>query len=213
MSFTIVSTSPVLGQVIVQHNTGMGASCFIPGPSNNPADLSGLVTQPCEPTEAFPPLSDLSAPSFGAPLPSFPPSTSIMPDLSTLNGLNDLSLGSTLPYSMSAIQSAPLLPPVSTPTSPVLSPDPSSSTPVTIYACVDPASGNIPVSSLGTSSSTGCTFQTVPIVIMTDGTSNTVSACFIAVDSLTPTSNCILLTPPLQQQSQQLTAPFTLPFQ
>ena len=40
--------------------------------------------------------------------------------------------------------------------------------PVTIHACMDPASGNIPVNSIGSSSANGCLFQTVPVVITMD---------------------------------------------
>jgi hypothetical protein len=211
---TIISPSLVFGQGVLGQNTGMDALCFNSVSSINPFDVSNLVTQPCGPTGAFP---TLFTPSVGAPLPTFPPSASIMPGLNpAINGLNDLSLGTTLPAdSMNAIPSSPLLPQSSLLTSPIPSPESPSSTPVTIYACMDPASGNIPVNSIGMSSATGCPFQTAPIVIMMDDLTNTVSTCFVAADMVTPTSNCMSVNTPLQQQQQQpqLAAPFTLPFQ
>jgi hypothetical protein len=47
-----------------------------------------------------------------------------------------------------------------------------------------------------------------------DGLTNMVSTCFVAADMVTPTSNCMSVNAPLQQQQQlQLASPFTLPFQ
>ena len=220
----IISPSLAFGQGVLEQNTAVDALCFNPVSSVNPLDVSNLVTQPCGPSGALPtlftppvgtPLSTFPPSASIMPIQSFPPSASIMPGLSpAINGLNDLSLGTTLPDSMNAIPSSPLLPQSSSLASPVPSPESSSSTPVTIYACMDPASGNIPVNSIGMSSATGCPFQTAPIVIIMDGLTNMVSTCFIAADMVTPASNCMSVNAPLQQQQQlQLAAPFTLPFQ
>jgi hypothetical protein len=130
----------------------------------------------------------------------------------TFNGLNDPFLGSPLQDPTTAVQSSQVMTPQLSLTSPISASDSSSGAPSTIYACMDIASGNIPVNSIRSSPESGCPFQTVPIVIMIDDTSNTVSTCFVASDLITPTNNCIPSPSPLQQQ-QQAIAPPILPFQ
>jgi hypothetical protein len=129
----------------------------------------------------------------------------------TFNGLNDPFLGSLPQDPTTAVQSSQVMTPQLSLTSPVSASDPSIGAPSTIYACMDIASGNIPVNSIRSSPESGCLFQTVPIVIMIDDTSNTVSTCFAASDLITPTDNCITSASSLQQQ-QPITPPI-LPFQ
>jgi hypothetical protein len=207
---TITSPSLVFGQGVLEQFAGTGAF-----PTSFPPSLGA-------PLSTLPP----SASIMPTPTQAFPPSASLMPGPTpAINGLNGLSFGTAFPESMNAIPTSSLLPPESPLSSQIPFAESASSTPVTIYACMDLASGNIPVNSIGMPSATGCPPQTAPIVIMMDDSTNTVSTCFVAADMITPTSNCISVNSPLQQQQQlvnpalqqqqqlQLTAPFSLPFQ
>jgi hypothetical protein len=206
---------PVFAQALLPESGGIGAFGFGPVPLGSPFDVSGLNTQAYGLAGNLPPISAPQLDLSQVPLSTFPPSESFAPGLTPAsNGLEGLSPGAALPdlssgFGLSSSGTGPLI----SPASPIPSTDPSSSTAVTIYACMDLISGNIPVNSLGSSSTNGCLFQTVPIVITVDGSTNTVSTCFIGPDMGTSTSNCISSTQPLQQQQQQqpgvtLTAPF-----
>ena len=214
---TNANVSPVFGQAPLSQDTGISGFGLNPVPSINPFDLSGLGTAGTyglTGAGAFPPTSaPLELPQ--APLSLFPPSTSAMPSLGpAFNGQNNLPLGATVPDSSGAFgQSSALAGSPLSPTSPAPSAGASSSTPVTIHACMDPASGNIPVNSIGSSSANGCLFQTVPVVITMDEATNMISTCFVGPDLVTPMGNCISSTPSLPQQQQQSPVSLTLPFQ
>ena len=214
---TNTNVSPVFGQAFPPQDAGMGGFGLNPVPSINPFDLSGLGTAGVyglTDAGAFPPTSaPLELPQ--APLSSFPPSTSAMPSLGpAFNGQNNLPLGAMVPDSSGAFgPSSPLAGSPLPLSSPVPSAEASSSTPVTIHACMDPASGNIPVNSIGSSSANGCLFQAVPVVITMDEATNMISTCFVAPDLVTPMGNCITSTPSLQLQQQQSPVSLTLPFQ
>ena len=215
---TNTNISPVFGQTFPPQDTGMSGFGLNPVPSINPFDLSGMGTAGVyglTGAGAFPPTSaPLDLPQ--TPLSSFSPSTSAMPSLGpAFNGQNGSPLGATVPESSGAFgASSPLAGSPSSLASPVPSAEASSNTPVTIHACMDPASGNIPVNSIGSSSANGCLFQTVPVVITMDEATNMVSTCFVASDLITPMGNCISSTPSLQQlQQQQSPVSSTLPFQ
>lgn len=206
---------PVFGQALLPEGTGIGAFGFGPVPSSSPFDLAGLGSQANGLAGTFPPISAPQLELPQVPLSTFPPSESFAPGLTPAsNGLDGLSPGAALPdlsggFGLSSAPAEPL----SSTASPSTLPGPSSSPTVTIHACMDLMSGNIPVNSLGSSSENGCLFQTVPVVITVDGSTNTVSTCFVGPDMSTSMGNCISSTQPLQQQQQQqpgvaLTAPF-----
>ena len=209
---------PVFGQAFPPDVSGLGAFGFGTVPPANPIDLAGLGTQAFGPVGTFPPTSAHQLELSQAPLTTFPTPESLTPGLAQgLGGLEGLSQG-TAPldlsggFGLSPSPEGSLL----SPSSPNTLTDPSSSAPVTIYACMDLMSGNIPVNSLGSSSANGFLSQTVPVVITVDGSTNTVSTCFVGPDMSTTTGNCISSTSPLQQQQLQqqqqpgvtLTAPF-----
>jgi hypothetical protein len=198
-------TSSVFGQGLLQQSIGMDPTCPISVPFNNPTDLSGSVQQLCGMAA---PLS-IPPPELQQPISSVLPEGQIIPDpMLTFNGLNDPLLG-PLQDPTTAISQA-MTPQLSL-TSPISAFDSSSGASSTIYACMDITSGNIPVNSIRPSPESGCPFQTVPIVIIIDDTSNIVSTCFVASDLIAPTDNCITSSSSLQQQ--QAIAPPILPFQ
>jgi hypothetical protein len=201
---------PAFGQALLPEGTTIDNFGIEPIPSANPFDLSGLGTQLYGLDSTFPLTSAPPLEFSQLPLSTFPPSASSAPGLfPSFSGANDLSLGAPLLDPSTGLGLS--FPP--TAASPMSSSDSSISMPVTIYACMDPASGNIPVNSIGPSSVTGCPSTTVPVVITVDSSTNAVSTCFIGPDMATSMSNCISSTPPLQQQFQQqpgmtLTPPF-----
>jgi hypothetical protein len=204
---------PAFGQPLPPEANGIGALGFGTVPPGNPFDLAGSGIQAIGPVGTFPLVSSgstqLELPQV--PVTTEPLTTGLAPDL---GGLDGLSQGAALQdfsggFGLSTPPEGSLLPPASPSTSAV----PSSNTPVTIHACMDLMSGNIPVNSLGSSSANGCFAQTVPVVITVDESTNAVSTCFVAPDLSTTTGNCISSNSPLQQQQQlqpgvTLTAPF-----
>ena len=160
------------------------------------------------PPLSIPPL-ELQQPMIPVP----PEASVISGTLPGLNGLIDPFQGSL--FTDPAETPSQSLEPQLSLTSPVSSFDSTGGAQSTIYACMDVASGNIPVNSLKSSPESGCPFQTVPVVIMSDDSSGTVSTCFVAPDLVTPTDNCIPSASPLQQQQQQpqAIAPPILSFQ
>src|ERR687891_437726 len=148
------------------------------------------------PPISIPPL-ELQQPMIPVP----PEASVISGTLPGLNGLIDPFQGSL--FTDPAETPSQSLEPQLSLTSPVSSFDSTGGAQSTIYACMDVASGNIPVNSLKSSPESGCPFQTVPVVIMSDDSSGTVSTCFVAPDLVTPTDNCIPSASPLQQQQQQ----------
>ena len=206
---------PAFGQTLLPEGTAIDNFGIGPVPSANPFDLSALGTQGFGLDSTLPLTSAPPLEFSQVPLSTFPPSASSAPGLfPSFSGANDLSQGAPLLDPSTGLGlSFPPVEQLSSAASPISPSDSSSSTPVTIYACMDPASGNIPVNSIGSSSVTGCLSQTVPVVITVDSSTNAVSTCFIGPDMATSMGNCISSTPPLQQQFQQqpgmtLTPPF-----
>jgi hypothetical protein len=206
---------PVFGQAFPPEVSGVGAFGLGSVPPASSSDLAGLGTQAFGPVGTFPPIPAPQLELSQVPETGFSPSESLTPGLATaLGGLEGLSQGAALPdlsggFGLSTPQGESPL----SPGSPSTLTDPSSSAPVTIHACMDLMSGNIPVNSLGTSSANGCFSQTVPVVITVDGSTNTVSTCFVGPDMSTTTGNCISSTSPLQQQQLQPGVTLTAPFQ
>jgi hypothetical protein len=201
-------SSPVLGQASIVADAFCSASRII----NNPADLLGSDQQLCginsppAPPVSIPPL-ELQQPIIPVP----PEASVISGSVPGLDGLVDPFLGSLIP-DLAETQSQSIAPQLSL-TSSISSSDSINVAQSTIYACMDVTTGNIPVNSLKPSLEPGCPFQTLPIVIIIDDSSDTVSTCFVAPDLVTRTDNCIPSASPLQQQQQQAIAPPILPFQ
>jgi hypothetical protein len=191
--------SPVLGQASIVADA---------------APVSILPLELQQPIIPVPPAPPVSIPplELQQPIIPVPPETSVISGtVPGLNGLIDPFLGSLISDPAEA-PSQSIAPQLSL-TSPISSSDSTSVAQSTIYACMDFVSGNIPVNSLKPSPEPGCPFQTVPVVIMIDDSSDTVSTCFVAPDLVIPTDNCITSASPLQQQQQQAIAPPILPFQ
>src|ERR671918_1866593 len=204
-----ILASPVLGQAsIVADAPPLSIpplelqQPMIPVPPAPPISIPPLeLQQPMIPVPPAPPIS-IPPLELQQPMIPVPPEASVISGtLPGLNGLIDPFQGSlfTDPAetpSQSLEQQLSL-------TSPVSSFDSTGGAQSKIYACMDVASGNIPVNSLKSSPESGCPFRTVPVVIMSDDSSGTVSTCFVAPDLVTPTDNCIPSASPLQQQQQQ----------